>query len=365
MNRFAMAVRLFAVVIGAVLSLSAFAATRVINGTLAPGGPTMPVVFISTPNCTGQGTSQVLYRAYAFTVDVGGTYTMSIPVLQQSSLYVHAGTFDPDNSFPTCIAASNTQPISLGVNLVPGTTYFAVVFDDSFAQAGFAFQLNISGPGNIIANCSGLTDVDLGSAFCPSIEWLRNRAITTGCTATQYCPTDPVNRLQMAAFLNRLGNALEPVFRHQSQTAAQAAVNANGIVCQTDAYAIAGFPRVASLSSVTFYHQAASSVKVSTRLVYSLNAGVSWVNFGAVATSEANVGGSTAAQSPAAAPVFLPPGKSVLFGIQTNATAATLTDAGCELTVRLDSHTGASGAFDPASSASSAPAQGPAPSHGP
>jgi len=358
-----MAVRLFVVIIGAVMSFSAFAATRVVNGTLAQGGPTMPVVFVSPPNCTGQGTTPVLYRAYPFTVDVGGTYTLSIPGAQPNSLYVHAGTFDPDNSFPTCIAASNIQPINLGVNLVPGMNYFAVVFDDSFTQAGFSYQLTISGPGSIIAYCSGFMDVDLGSAFCPSIEWLRNRAITTGCTATQYCPTDPVNRLQMAAFMNRLGNALEPVFRHQSQTTAQAAVNANGIVCQTDTYAIAGFPRVASLSSVAFYHQAAGSVKVSTRLVYSLNAGASWVNFGAMATSAANVGGSTAAQSPAAAPVFVPPGKSVLFGIQTTTSAATLTDAGCELTVRLDSHTGASGAYDPASSP--APAQGPAPSRGP
>ena len=39
----------------------------------------------------------------------------------------------------------------------------------------------------------------------------KNRAITTGCTSTTlYCPTDNVSRLAMAAFMNRLGDALTP-----------------------------------------------------------------------------------------------------------------------------------------------------------
>ena len=34
--------------------------------------------------------------------------------------------------------------------------------------------------------------------------------MTLGCTATEYCPQNNVTRLQMAAFMNRLGNALTP-----------------------------------------------------------------------------------------------------------------------------------------------------------
>ena len=34
---------------------------------------------------------------------------------------------------------------------------------------------------------------------------MKNRGITLGCTATLYCPNDYVTRLQMAAFMYRLG----------------------------------------------------------------------------------------------------------------------------------------------------------------
>src|SRR5512134_2031947 len=64
----------------------------------------------------------------------------------------------------------------------------------------------------IAAPCVGFTDVDASSAFCGNVGWLKNRSITLGCTtATLYCPSDNVNRLQMAAFMNRLGTALTPV----------------------------------------------------------------------------------------------------------------------------------------------------------
>lgn len=57
----------------------------------------------------------------------------------------------------------------------------------------------------IAAPCAGFTDVDSASPFCVNVEWLKARSITLGCTATLYCPNDPVTRLQMAAFLYRLG----------------------------------------------------------------------------------------------------------------------------------------------------------------
>ena len=56
------------------------------------------------------------------------------------------------------------------------------------------------------APCAGFTDVDSSSGFCVNVAWLKSHNITLGCTATTYCPNDAVSRLQMAAFLNRLGN---------------------------------------------------------------------------------------------------------------------------------------------------------------
>jgi murein DD-endopeptidase MepM/ murein hydrolase activator NlpD len=47
------------------------------------------------------------------------------------------------------------------------------------------------------------TDVPLNYAFANWIAMLKALGVTQGCTATQYCPNDPVNRGQMAAFLVR------------------------------------------------------------------------------------------------------------------------------------------------------------------
>ena len=54
--------------------------------------------------------------------------------------------------------------------------------------------------------CSGFDDVDPLSPFCADVTWMKNRGITLGCAANQYCPNDVVTRLQMAAFMHRLGN---------------------------------------------------------------------------------------------------------------------------------------------------------------
>lgn len=63
--------------------------------------------------------------------------------------------------------------------------------------------------------CAGFTDT-LNDSFCPNVEWLKNREITLGCTSvTLYCPGNNVTRLQMAAFMNRLGKALTPEVVHR------------------------------------------------------------------------------------------------------------------------------------------------------
>ena len=54
--------------------------------------------------------------------------------------------------------------------------------------------------------CTPFTDVAASDPFCSNIQWMHNRAITLGCTATAYCPAQFVRRDQMAAFMNRLGN---------------------------------------------------------------------------------------------------------------------------------------------------------------
>lgn len=75
--------------------------------------------------------------------------------------------------------------------------------------AAVALALGISAEGSA-APCAGFTDVDDTDAFCPSVTWIKNRNVTFGCAASLYCPNDPVTRLSMAAFLNRLGDLVLP-----------------------------------------------------------------------------------------------------------------------------------------------------------
>lgn len=65
------------------------------------------------------------------------------------------------------------------------------------------------------APCADFIDVDDGNVaqalFCGNVAWMKNRHVTLGCSLpNSYCPNDNVIRLSMAAFLNRLGNALTP-----------------------------------------------------------------------------------------------------------------------------------------------------------
>lgn len=53
------------------------------------------------------------------------------------------------------------------------------------------------------AGSTPFTDIG-GSTFRTDIEWLHEAGITTGCTPTRYCPTEPVTRAQMASFLARM-----------------------------------------------------------------------------------------------------------------------------------------------------------------
>ncbi|MCL4760716.1 MAG: tail fiber domain-containing protein [Burkholderiales bacterium] len=55
------------------------------------------------------------------------------------------------------------------------------------------------------APCAGFADIEDTDSFCPSVEWMKNRGITLGLTPTLYDPHSPLTRLQMAAFMYRLG----------------------------------------------------------------------------------------------------------------------------------------------------------------
>ena len=91
-------------------------------------------------------------------------------------------------------------------------------------------------------HCSGFDDVDSGHALCRNIDWVRNRNITLGCTPFAYCPAAGVNRLAMAAFMNRLGRVMSPQVFSSARIGTLAIVDGFA-QCMTDPLPAADHPR--------------------------------------------------------------------------------------------------------------------------
>jgi len=125
------------------------ASAQTFSGTITRSGPVMPVVAITSPNCTIQGTQPVHYHSIAFTPAVSGQYKiqLSSPSLY-ASMYVFKDAFNPANALPNCLAADNNgNPKELSVSLGNTTPYFVVPFNDNFDQNLFVpYTLTITGP---------------------------------------------------------------------------------------------------------------------------------------------------------------------------------------------------------------------------
>lgn len=118
---------------------------------------------------------------------------------------------------------------------------------------------------------TGFTDLLASNAFCPEVEWVRNRSITLGCGAgTTYCPNDPVSRLQMAIFLKREGDKLTPTIIEpppQFNSAGQEDLSPPGGVvrCASNEFVIApdSYPRRAHFTGrMNLYNPSASGLFV-------------------------------------------------------------------------------------------------------
>ncbi len=204
--------------------------------------------------------------------------------------------------------------------------------------------------------CAGFTDVSGSSLFCPNVEWLKNRAITVGCTsATLYCPNDPVTRLSMAIFMNRLGVALTPI-ELTPVNAAAVAVNPtlNPVLCATPdpGYAVTGFPRRAYVNGAAHLSSPTVGVDILANVLISTNNGASW---SPIANSDHYASlypGSTPAQHVSLAPfgwVDLAVGQTVRFAVGVTRFAGTGTSvmAGCSLSVQIGNRNAPSSPFDP------------------
>ncbi len=115
---------------------------------------------------------------------------------------------------------------------------------DIRTQLAVAFFASLAFAARADAACAGFTDV-LQDQFCTNVTWMKNREITLGCTATTYCPHDPVSRLAMAAFMNRIGNVLTPaVLQAEESGASLDLLAAEHYVCQTGVLPAAAYGRM-------------------------------------------------------------------------------------------------------------------------
>jgi hypothetical protein len=139
------------------------------------------------------------------------------------------------------------------------------------------------------APCAGFSDMDDASPitgpFCNNVAWIRDRGVTLGCTTTTYCPLDNVNRLQMAAFMQRLGDALTPVIITQFGPTGAIDLDAGvgdpaSHVCRTAPFTVpttpgANFPRRAVIQA-NFSGLSTNPLSVFGTVTYSTDNGATW-----------------------------------------------------------------------------------------
>lgn len=200
------------------------------------------------------------------------------------------------------------------------------------------------------AACADFTDVDdtvVGALFCQNVEWIKNRGVTAGCSsATLYCPGDPVSRLAMAAFMNRLGNALTPV-RLAIETTGAIDLDASPVVCQTADFTAVNFPRTA-YADASLSGSASSDATFAADLAISIDAGATWTNL----NTNPNRGSAPAGGWGNASDVGtrdLAVGQVARFGLRMTrggvAGSAGLTDSRCQMRVLIYSRTGSTSPF--------------------
>jgi hypothetical protein len=105
----------------------------------------------------------------------------------------------PQNPFYRFIEQMALRQITLGCgggNYCPG--------DPVLREQMAAFLIRAVGePNPPVPIVQRFGDSPPANVFYRFIDRMAVRSITLGCSATLYCPTDPVNRQQMAAFLVR------------------------------------------------------------------------------------------------------------------------------------------------------------------
>ena len=233
----------------------------------------------------------------------------------------------------------------------------------------FALMVVATGAPGIAAaqQCVGFGDILQSSPFCANVEWVKNRGVTLGCgDGSNYCPNDPVTRLQMAIFMNRLGRALSPEILSQqvfdngggSGVALPGDSPAPALVrCLTAETAATVYPRHAVANATFSALSDGNPAGYRIFLLVSANNGP-FTNFDTVLPSVAHRGTAQATVYGASAlteQIILQPGSSYKFAIGVRrdnnpdvVTTGNFDVIRCQITVTIDNRNGTASPFDAA-----------------
>jgi hypothetical protein len=258
-----------------------------------------------TPPTPGNRTIVATYAGNATFLPAAASQTLLVAGPPSTSLATSGSPTPVGTPFTLTATVTGTAPtgtVSFRNELVPLPSCTAVALTGagnartaqctvtSLGVGSYALTADYSGDANhtpssatvvevVSANggppCGGFGDVDPASPFCPNVEWLKDRKVTLGCTAGEYCPDAPVLRLSMAAFMNRLGTALTgTVLSTQAQPGA-IDLDSAPVVCQTADFAVVEFPRAAAVDAVVS-GQGTAVANFIVEPVASFDHGVTW-----------------------------------------------------------------------------------------
>jgi hypothetical protein len=200
------------------------------------------------------------------------------------------------------------------------------------------------------AGTTSFTDVPDSAIYCTNTQWMKNRAITTGCTATTYCPNDFVTRGAMALFMNRLGTAVTPTPVFVEEVSGAFVTNStNGVNrCVSGPFLVTGFPRTATFTG-TFAGTSASGMTIRAISAYSTDGGTTWTPTGTYFLRSTGAAGAWT-QSTSLGTLDLAVGQTYRFALSvvSDAVSQSIADSRCQLLVTIGNRNGATAPFDAA-----------------
>jgi hypothetical protein len=168
--------------------------SRASNGTWT-GHPVVASQSVTRPQVVVDETNDVAYVLYT---------APELPTAGDQAIYYKSAPLSTLNfnssGLGTLLIADSGQDINNVSTAKHGVTTASGLLAIASADTNMSYYhgfLSLGGGGG-----HPFTDI-AGTPFEDDIVWLWEQGITTGCTATKFCPKDPVTRGQMATFLAR------------------------------------------------------------------------------------------------------------------------------------------------------------------